>query len=166
MLILCIQSSNVTFLAAYPKLNGCGGFELLRLSRMTRSKKLSLLPCPSTGYTIQFIKDHIKSVLIYIRPMQKNIDTTPVSFNELTDILFPEKALILKVFKVLVLFDDKFYLLILTIGGTWVSFIRAQGKMPDLCRNLKSMSNAAGMHRNQTLSNSIHPHVQFSHLAD
>ncbi|CAL8388298.1 unnamed protein product [Boreogadus saida] len=45
---------------------------------MTRSKKLSVMPCPSTGYTIKSIKNHIKSATIYIRPMQKDIDTTPV----------------------------------------------------------------------------------------
>ncbi|XP_055075368.2 uncharacterized protein [Misgurnus anguillicaudatus] len=65
-------------LTAYPKLNSCGGFELLRLSGMTRSKKLSVMPCPNTGYTIKSIKDHNKSAIIYIRPMQKDIDTTPV----------------------------------------------------------------------------------------
>ncbi|KAA0724023.1 hypothetical protein E1301_Tti019930 [Triplophysa tibetana] len=74
----CAEEFKRHILTAYPKLNGCGGFELLRLSGMTRSKKLSVLPCPSTGYTIRFIKDHIKNALIYIRPMQKNIDTTPV----------------------------------------------------------------------------------------
>ncbi|CAL8356410.1 unnamed protein product [Boreogadus saida] len=65
-------------LTAYPKLNDCGGFELLKVSGMTRSKKLSVMPCPSTGYTIKSIKNHIKSATIYIRPMQKDIDTTPV----------------------------------------------------------------------------------------
>ncbi|XP_073721170.1 uncharacterized protein [Misgurnus anguillicaudatus] len=45
---------------------------------MTRSKKLSVMPCPNTGYTIKSIKDHNKSAIIYIRPMQKDIDTTPV----------------------------------------------------------------------------------------
>ncbi|CAL8234591.1 unnamed protein product [Boreogadus saida] len=65
-------------LTAYPKLNDCGGFEILKVSGMTRSKKLSVMPCPSTGYTIKSIKNHIKSATIYIRPMQKDIDTTPV----------------------------------------------------------------------------------------
>lgn len=31
-----------------------------------------------------------KRVVIHICPMQKNIDTTPVSFNEFTDILYTE----------------------------------------------------------------------------
>ncbi|CAL8378706.1 unnamed protein product [Boreogadus saida] len=65
-------------LAAYPKLNDCRGFEILKVSGMTRSKNLSVMPCPSTGYTIKSIKNHIKSATIYIRPMQKDIDTTPV----------------------------------------------------------------------------------------
>ncbi|XP_025758213.1 uncharacterized protein LOC102079890 isoform X2 [Oreochromis niloticus] len=65
-------------LVAYPKLNGCGGFELLKVSGLTRSKKLSVIPCPRTGYTIKSVRIHIKHSLIYIRPMQKNIDTTPV----------------------------------------------------------------------------------------
>ncbi|XP_076125539.1 uncharacterized protein LOC143105432 [Alosa pseudoharengus] len=55
-----------------------GGFEILRLGGMTRSKKLSVMPCPSTGYTIKFIKNTIKSAIIYIRPMQKNINVIPV----------------------------------------------------------------------------------------
>nr|XP_055049938.1 uncharacterized protein LOC129436070 isoform X2 [Misgurnus anguillicaudatus] len=41
---------------------------------MTRSRKLMVLPCPNTGYTIKTLKENTGHAVIYIRPMQKDID--------------------------------------------------------------------------------------------
>lgn len=61
-------------LTTYPKLGNCGGFEILKTSGMTRSRKLVVLPCPNTGYTIKTLKENMGHAVIYIRPMQKDID--------------------------------------------------------------------------------------------
>lgn len=61
-------------MTAYPKLGDCGGFELLRMSGMTRSRNLAVIPCPNTGYTVRALKAHVGHAIIYIRPMQKAID--------------------------------------------------------------------------------------------
>ncbi|XP_052413120.1 uncharacterized protein LOC127958334 [Carassius gibelio] len=61
-------------LTTYPKLGDCGGFEILKTSGMTRSRNLVVLPCPNTGYTIKALKENMGHAVIYIRPMQKDIE--------------------------------------------------------------------------------------------
>ncbi|XP_057712511.1 uncharacterized protein LOC130929422 [Corythoichthys intestinalis] len=41
----------------FPKLQNAGGFELLKIKGATRSRNLTLIPCPSTGYTLAYLKD-------------------------------------------------------------------------------------------------------------
>lgn len=68
-------------LTTYPKLVNCGGFEILKTSGMTRSRKLVVLPCPNTGYTIKTLKENMGHAVVYIRPMQKDIHlSNSVSF--------------------------------------------------------------------------------------
>ncbi|XP_060759750.1 uncharacterized protein LOC132870181 [Neoarius graeffei] len=60
----------------YPKLQEGGGFELLKITGPTRSRSLALLPCPSTGYTLAFLKDPstmIGQATLYIRPLQQDL---------------------------------------------------------------------------------------------
>ncbi|XP_059375629.1 uncharacterized protein LOC132112055 isoform X2 [Carassius carassius] len=61
-------------LTTYPKLGDCGGFEILKTSGMTRSRNLVVLPCPNTGYTIKTLKENMGHAVIYVRPMQKDIE--------------------------------------------------------------------------------------------
>ncbi|XP_077091738.1 uncharacterized protein LOC143744240 [Siphateles boraxobius] len=61
-------------LTTYPKLGNCGGFEILKTSGMTRSRNLVVLPSPNTGYTIKTLKENMGHAVIYIRPMQKDIE--------------------------------------------------------------------------------------------
>nr|XP_046267505.1 uncharacterized protein LOC124071110 [Scatophagus argus] len=63
-------------LEVYPKLQEGGGFELLKIAGSTRSRSLALLPCPTTGYTIAFLKDPstmIGQATLYIRPLQQDL---------------------------------------------------------------------------------------------
>lgn len=60
----------------FPKLQEGGGFEFLKIAGSTRSRNLALLPCPSTGYTIAYLKDPstmIGQATIYIRPLQQDL---------------------------------------------------------------------------------------------
>ena len=71
-------------LSSFPKLRSAGGFELLRISGMTRSRQLLLIPCPNKGYDIKFLKDprtQIGNAIIFIRPLQRNLNLDPVSIH-------------------------------------------------------------------------------------
>ena len=60
----------------FPKLQQGGGFEFLKLVGSTRSRNLALLQCPSTGYTLAYLKDPstmIGQATIYIRPLQQDL---------------------------------------------------------------------------------------------
>ncbi|CAM4568357.1 unnamed protein product [Leuciscus chuanchicus] len=69
-------------LAAYPKLRQGGGFELLKISGTTRSRKLVLIPCPNDGYHVRFLKEpqtpQIGHATIFIRPLQRNLNLDPI----------------------------------------------------------------------------------------
>ena len=75
---------------AYPRLKGGGGFELLRSGQ--RVKDLVLIPSPPGGYSVNFLKNcGLGQSTIYIRPIQKDLDTTPISNSSNEDVvsLFP-----------------------------------------------------------------------------
>lgn len=60
----------------FPKLQEGGGFEFLKILGSTRSRNLGLLPCPRSGYTLEYLKDPstmIGQATIYIRPLQKDL---------------------------------------------------------------------------------------------
>ena len=66
--------------AAFPKLVGCGGFELLR-SNILDKIELELIPPPATGYTAWSLENEsmLRQAMCYIRPIQRNLDLTPVA---------------------------------------------------------------------------------------
>lgn len=67
----------------FPKLRDGGGFELLKITGSTRSRKLALLQCPSTGYTLAYLKDPatmIGHATIYIRPLQQDLPLDCVNY--------------------------------------------------------------------------------------
>nr|XP_023670652.1 uncharacterized protein LOC111845454 isoform X2 [Paramormyrops kingsleyae] len=60
----------------FPKLQEGGGFEFLKVAGSTRSRNIALLQCPSTGYTLAYLKDPstmIGQATIYIRPLQQDL---------------------------------------------------------------------------------------------
>ena len=58
-------------LSTFTKLDGCGGYELLRAQ--PNCKTLYPIPVPQTGYTPVALKEIVGNSRIYIRPMQKSI---------------------------------------------------------------------------------------------
>ncbi|MEQ2300489.1 hypothetical protein AMECASPLE_026013 [Ameca splendens] len=61
----------------FPQLKYCGGFQLLRSRGSTRSKVLEIIPCPPNGYTSEGLSSKelgVGAAVIYIRPLQKDID--------------------------------------------------------------------------------------------
>ena len=63
---------------AYPRLKDGGGFELLRSGQ--RVKDLVLIPSPPGGYSVNFLKNcGLGQSTIYVRPIQKDLDATPIS---------------------------------------------------------------------------------------
>lgn len=65
----------------YPKLKESGGFEFYRQGS---GKVLSYIKPPASGYTIPYLKYSygIKSAIIYVVPIQKNLSMETVSFEE------------------------------------------------------------------------------------
>ncbi|KAI7797478.1 hypothetical protein IRJ41_011554 [Triplophysa rosa] len=81
-------------------LKDCGGFQLLRSRGSTRSKKLDTIPCPDDGYSPEYLLSEsvmVGQALIYIRPLQKDIDLQtlesdqPISSGPLTECLYCNK---------------------------------------------------------------------------
>ncbi|XP_047246070.1 uncharacterized protein LOC124883157 isoform X2 [Girardinichthys multiradiatus] len=61
----------------FPQLKYCGGFQHLRSRGSTRSKVLEIIPCPQNGYTPEGLCSKelgVGAAVIYIRPLQKDID--------------------------------------------------------------------------------------------
>ena len=63
----------------YLKLANAGGYELLRASE-NGSRELILIEMPHDGYSVEYLQAviMIKSAKIYIRPLQRNLDTSPI----------------------------------------------------------------------------------------
>ena len=61
----------------YPKLESGGGFELLRASE-AGGKDLVPIEIPHQGYSVEYLQAIVKSAKIYIRPLQRDLDTSAV----------------------------------------------------------------------------------------
>lgn len=59
-------------LKGYPKLQGCGGYELLRGSD-TNNRELTVIAPPVGGYTALFLKSVVSHAKIYVRPLQADL---------------------------------------------------------------------------------------------
>ena len=64
----------------YPKLKEGGGFELMRTGHQGSNTVLTTIIPPASGYSVPFLRDSsgLGQALAYIRPLQRNLDTTPV----------------------------------------------------------------------------------------
>ena len=58
----------------FPKLDGCGGFELLRCVPNTKSLEMN---SPTVGQCPKLLKSVIGNGRVFIRPIQKNLDVEP-----------------------------------------------------------------------------------------
>ena len=64
----------------FPKLKSAGGFEVLRaLGGRVGQRPLSLLPLSKEGYTITHLKEQLGQAVAHIRPLQADLDMTPLS---------------------------------------------------------------------------------------
>ena len=61
----------------YPKLKESGGFDILR--RGAQTSELVCIQPPRSGYSVPFLRDSamLGQAVAFIRPIQKNLDTTP-----------------------------------------------------------------------------------------
>ena len=61
----------------FPKLVSAAGFELLRASEFG-GRELVLIDIPSEGYSVEYLQAVVKGAKIYIRPLQKDLDESPL----------------------------------------------------------------------------------------
>jgi len=47
-------------------------------------KPLEPLVCPPSGYDVQSLKDEAKAAIIYIVPLNKDLDTSPLTVNDIS----------------------------------------------------------------------------------
>lgn len=59
----------------FPKLAKEGGYELLRVPDVG-GRELDVLIPPEDGYSVEYLKAVVASAKLYIRPLQKDLDTT------------------------------------------------------------------------------------------
>ena len=64
----------------YPKLKEGGGFELMRTGHQGSNTVLTTIIPPPSGYSVTFLRDSsgLGQALAYIRPLQHDLDRTPV----------------------------------------------------------------------------------------
>lgn len=72
------QMFHEELLKSYPKLESCGGYELLRGSD-ANNKDLIVIPPPVGGYTALFLKSVVSHAKIYIRPLQEDLSLSPTN---------------------------------------------------------------------------------------
>ena len=64
----------------FPKLKTGGGFVILRTGREGSNNLLSVIPPPTTGYSVPFLRDcsGLGQALAYVRPLQRDLDRSPL----------------------------------------------------------------------------------------
>ena len=65
-----LEEFKATIVASYPKLDGCGGFELLRC--IPNSKSLTVIS-PAIAHSPKHLRNMIGGGKVYIRPIQKDL---------------------------------------------------------------------------------------------
>ena len=60
---------------AFPKLRDGGGFELLKTQE--RSKILSEIEVPPSGYTVSYLKAVVHNAKVVVRPLQRDLCVDP-----------------------------------------------------------------------------------------
>ena len=73
---------------AFPRLQDGGGYELLRVSD-SGQRSLQVIPSPSDGYSVSYLKEVLRQAKVYIRPMQKDLslDSEPCDVTENVSVL-------------------------------------------------------------------------------
>ena len=61
-----------TLIVAYPELEDCGGYSLLRLG--SGSSELVTIDPPKGGLNVRYLRDILKTAKLFVRPIQKDIE--------------------------------------------------------------------------------------------
>ena len=61
---------------AFPRLQEGGGYELMRVSE-SGQRWLQVIPSPSDGYSVTYLKEVLRQAKVYIRPVQKGLSLAP-----------------------------------------------------------------------------------------
>ena len=64
---------HAVILQAYPALETCGGYSLLRLG--SGSSSLVMIEPPCGGFIVRYLRDILKTAKLFIRPIQKDIES-------------------------------------------------------------------------------------------
>lgn len=64
-------------LEAYPRLRSGGSYEFLKIDERSR-KSFSVVPPPAGGYTPHYLKAIFLQAKIFVRPLQKTLDVSPL----------------------------------------------------------------------------------------
>ena len=65
-------------IAAFPKLGEGGAYELLR-TKQNSNRELCVIPPPLGGYNAEYLKSIVSQARVYIRPIQKDLSTAPLT---------------------------------------------------------------------------------------
>ena len=73
---------------SFPKLAAGGGYDLLRVGDTGGQRdKLKLIPPPSEGYTVCYLKEVLRQAKVYVRPMQQNLPLEPTVSNTIVSLV-------------------------------------------------------------------------------
>ena len=61
-----------TLLSAYPEIEDCGGYTLMRLG--CGSNELVTIESPKDGLNVRYLRDILKSAKLFVRPLQRDIE--------------------------------------------------------------------------------------------
>lgn len=61
---------------AFPRLKEGGGYELMRVSE-SGQRILQVIPSPSDGYSVAYLKEVLRQAKVYIRSVQKDLSLVP-----------------------------------------------------------------------------------------
>lgn len=67
--------------AEFPKLKAGGGFELIRAVGGGGKRRLQVIPPGPEGYNIPYVRGVVGSGVVFVRPLQASLDTSPLSID-------------------------------------------------------------------------------------
>lgn len=70
------QELHTEILNAFPRLREGGGYELMRVAEYGQ-RSLQVIPSPSEGYSVAYLKEVLRQAKVYIRPLQKDLTLEP-----------------------------------------------------------------------------------------
>lgn len=102
------QELHAEILNAFPRLREGGGYELMRVAE-SGQRTLTVIPSPSDGYSVTYLREVLRQAKVYIRPMQKDLTLEPcddvsatVSCMKLSSPVMPNLGLVARLKKRLI----------------------------------------------------------------